>query len=105
MPEKRDLTRYQQGVIRRYYQNQDQLREQSLADLVTDLYLATTDKKREALWKRARTLLEGLNVAPATVEAVMTARNPKALAEMAARGFQADRKQEWKRDAKDAEAE
>lgn len=105
MPEKREFTRYQQGVIRRYYQHQDGLREQSLADLVSDLYLATTDRKRDALWKRARALLEGLGVAPATVEAVVAARNPKALAELAARGFATDRKAEWKRDERDAAAE
>lgn len=85
MPERREYTRFQQGVIRRYYQHQDQLREQSLADLVSDLYLAGTEKKREALWARAQALLEALAVAPATVAAVVGARNVKALAELAGR--------------------
>src|SRR5262245_5209287 len=105
MPEKRDYTRYQQGVIRRYYQNQEQIREQSLADLVSDLYLATTDKKRDALWKRARTLLEGLGADAASVERVVLARDARALADLAAQCFRRDRRDEWKGDARDQRAE
>jgi len=105
MPEKRDYSRYQQGVIRRYYQNQEQLREQSLADLVSDLYLATSDKKRDALWRRARTLLEGLGADPAVVEQVVSARDARRLADLAARGFRRDRTSEWQSDARDQRAE
>lgn len=102
MAEKRDYTPYQQRVIRRYYQNQDQLREQSLADLVSDLYLATTDKKRDALWKRARALMEALGVPAATVERVASARDAKALAELSTQTFRRDRREEWRTDARDA---
>ncbi|MCC7138884.1 MAG: hypothetical protein IT460_10720 [Planctomycetes bacterium] len=102
MAEPRDFTPYQQRVIRRYYQNQDQLREQSLADLVSDLYLATTDKKRDALWKRARTLMEGLGVPAETIERVAAARDAKALAELSTQTFRRDRREEWRDDARDS---
>ena len=101
MPEKRDFTPYQQRVIRRYYQNQDQIREQSLADLVSDLYLATTDKKRDALWKRARALLEGLGADPATIERVVSGRDARGLADLSTKTFQRERRDEWKADDRD----
>src|SRR5262249_28956219 len=41
-----DFTPYQQKVIKRYYDNQDALARQRLAELVSDLYL-TTGKKRQ----------------------------------------------------------
>jgi len=105
MPEKRDYTPYQQRVIRRYYQNQDQIREQSLADLVSDLYLATTEKKKDALWKRARALMEGLGVPAATIERVCAARDARVLADIAAKPFQKDRKEEWRADDRESKRE
>jgi hypothetical protein len=105
MADKRDYTKYQQGVIRRYYANQEGIREQSLADLVSDLYLATSDKKRDALWKRAATLLAGLGVPAATTERIVAARDAKALAAFAAKGFTRERTAEWRSDARDAKAE
>lgn len=52
------LTAYQRKVIRRYYENRDAIDSQKLAEIVTDLYLATNDRRRTQLWARARKLLE-----------------------------------------------
>lgn len=52
------LTAYQRKVIQRYYQNRDAIDAQKLAELVTDLYLATTPRRKAQLWGRARKLLE-----------------------------------------------
>ena len=52
-------TPYQDRIIRRYYQNQDQILLQRLGDLVTDLYLAE-GKNRVRLWKRTVEILEKL---------------------------------------------
>ena len=101
MAEKRDHTPYQQKVIRSYYRNQEGIRQQSLADLVSDLYLATTDAKRTSLWKRAQTLLEGLGAPASTVLSVVEKRDVVLLAELAAKGFQTDRKDDWKKDARE----
>jgi hypothetical protein len=84
---KREYTPYQQKVIRDFYRNQDAIREQSLAALVSDLWLATTDKKRDALWKKAESLLSNLGVPPSTVAALLAKRDVKALAALANRGF------------------
>ena len=45
----KNFSRYQQNVIKRYYQNQDQIGLQRAQELVTELYL-TEGKKREKVW-------------------------------------------------------
>ncbi len=97
----RDHTPYQQKIIQRYYRNQGAIREQSLADLVSDLYLAATEAKKAALWKRAATLLEGLGVPESRRIALLERKDLKQLAELASKPFQSDRKDDWKRDAKE----
>jgi len=101
MAEKRDFTPYQQKIVRNYYKNQGAIREQSLADLVGDVYLATTEAKKTSLWARADKLLEGLGVPASRRMAIVEKRDVNALAEIAAKGFQTDRKSDWARDAKE----
>ena len=43
-----DFTPYQQKVIKRYYNNQDTIQHQRLAELVAELYLAEGKKKQRA---------------------------------------------------------
>ena len=45
---------YQKKIIRRYYDNREQVDEQRLAELVTNLYLSEGKKKLEKLWRRRR---------------------------------------------------
>lgn len=87
MAAKRDYSPYQQKVIKAYYENRESIQQQGLAELVSDLYLATTEAKRASLWKRAETLLQGLGVPPATVAAVVAKRNVTALADLVTRKF------------------
>ena len=87
MPAKRDFTPYQQKVIRNYYKNQDGIQQQALADLVSDLYLATTDAKRDSLWKRAEKLMQGLGVPPASVATIVSKRDLTAIAGVVAQKF------------------
>jgi hypothetical protein len=101
MAEKRDYTPHQQRIIRRYYANQDGIRTQALADLVSDLYLATTDAKRASLWKRAQALLEGLGFPASVVLPVVENRDLRRLADLAAKGFQQDRRADWAQDARE----
>ena len=46
-----DRSRYQEGIIKRYYENIDAIMYQKLTDLVGELYLSE-GKKRAALWTR-----------------------------------------------------
>ena len=44
-----DYSRYQQGIIRRFYENKETMGLQRVAELVGDLYLAE-GKKRQKIW-------------------------------------------------------
>ena len=62
-----DYTPYQQRIIKRYYDNQDTIQLQRLAELVTDLYLAE-GKKRQQIWKRIITALQKLKVPESRIQ-------------------------------------
>ena len=47
-----NYSKHQQGIIKRYYENFDQITLQKLSELVTELYLAE-GKKRDKLWQTA----------------------------------------------------
>jgi hypothetical protein len=85
MAEKRDYTPYQQRVIRNFYRNQEQSRAQSLDEIVADIWLAKTDAKRDALWKKAEALLLAIGVRPETVAQVVEKRRVEGLAGLAAK--------------------
>jgi hypothetical protein len=77
-----DYTDHQRKIIKRFYDNRDQLDEQRLAELVTSLYLATTDKQREKLWASAKETMERLEVPKSRVEHIMAKRDAAVLAEV-----------------------
>jgi hypothetical protein len=77
-----DYSKYQQKVIKRYYDNRDQLDETKLAELVTSLYLASTDKQRDKLWTTARDVMERLEVPKTRLNHVWERRDPAILAEV-----------------------
>jgi hypothetical protein len=76
-----NYTRYQQGVIKRYYSNQDTIQLQKLGELVTDLYLAE-GKKREKVWKSVATALQKLGVPAARIDHVVKSGDPKLVANL-----------------------
>lgn len=78
MPEYSD---YQKRLIRRYYENREQIDFQRLSELVTKLYLAQ-GKKRAGLWKSARETMLRLNVPQSRVEHVVGTDDPAVLAEL-----------------------
>lgn len=77
-----DYTDYQRKVIKRFYDNRDQLDEQRLAELVTSLYLATTDKQRTKLWASAEEIMARLNVPKSRIEHICSKKDPAILAEV-----------------------
>ena len=44
-------SKYQQKVIKNFYDNREAISLQRLSELVTSLYLATGDKQKQKLWK------------------------------------------------------
>jgi hypothetical protein len=74
-----DTTRYQQGIIRRFYQNRDQLAEQRLGELVGEIYLAE-GKKRDRLWKNAAAALAQVGLPQMRIDHLLEKRDPALLA-------------------------
>ncbi len=76
----RDYSKFQQKVIKGYYDNREQIDEGKLSELVTNLYLAETDKKKAKLWENATKLMERLEVPPTRIEHVVGTQDPAILA-------------------------
>ncbi len=76
-----DFTRHQQGIIKRYYSNQDQIQLQKLAEQVTELYLAE-GKKRERAWKSIVTAMQKLGVPQSRIDHLVGQNDPQLLAKL-----------------------
>lgn len=76
-----DYTPYQQKIIKRYYNNQDAIQQQRLAELVSDLYLAE-GKKRERVWQAAAAAMQKLGVPQSRIDHLLTQKNPALLAQV-----------------------
>lgn len=71
---------YQKKVISRYYENLDQIALHRLGELVTELYLADTDRKKERLWGQVQKAIQKLNIQPAIADHILQSRDVKILA-------------------------
>jgi hypothetical protein len=76
-----DYTPYQQKIIKRYYNNQDTIQRQRLAEMVGELYLSE-GKKRQRLWKSAAEAMAKLGVPASRVEHLLKQDNPALLAQV-----------------------
>jgi hypothetical protein len=77
---RKEYTSYQKGVISRYYNNLDAIMLAKLQELVTELYLADSDDKKNRLWDRAHKAMLKLKIKPAIVEHIMKTRSVTVLA-------------------------
>ncbi len=73
-------SKYQTDVIGRYYDNLDTIMLQKLGELVTELYLAETNKQKTRLWDRAQKAMERLKIPPGIINHIMTTRSVEILA-------------------------
>ena len=78
---KREYSAYQQKVIKRFYDNRDQIDDQRLSELVTNLYLAS-EKKREKMWQTAEDIMTRMGILESRVEHVMQSKDPAVLAKV-----------------------
>jgi len=74
-----DYSKHQQKIIKRYYNNIEQISAQRLAELVTELYLAE-GKKKEKLWESAAKAMEKLEVPKARIDHLIAKKDPALLA-------------------------
>lgn len=77
----RNYSPYQQKVIQRYYDNREDIDQQKLSELVTNLYLAE-GKKKAKLWEQAKDLMERLKIKENRVAHVIDSGDPTVLAEV-----------------------
>jgi len=78
----RDYSNYQKKVISRYYDNRDQIDEQRLSELVTNLYLATGEKQKVKLWKSAEDTMTRLKLPSTRMAHILEKQDPALLAEV-----------------------
>ena len=76
-----DFSRHQQKIIKRYYENIDQISLQRLSELVADLYLAE-GKKRDKLWQSASACMEKLGVPAARIDHLVKEKKPELVANL-----------------------
>jgi hypothetical protein len=77
----RNYSAFQQKVIKRYYDNKDQIDEQRLSELVTNLYLAPP-KKQAKMWESAEELMTRMKLPASRITHVMETRDAAVLAKI-----------------------
>ncbi|MCA8982248.1 MAG: hypothetical protein KDA76_00685 [Planctomycetaceae bacterium] len=74
-----EYSRYQKNIIKRYYENRDQIDEQRLSELVTSLYLASP-RQAAKKWEGIPDLLRRLSVPESRIEHIMNKQDITLLA-------------------------
>lgn len=75
-----DYSNHQKKIIDRYYDHRDEIMLTKLGEIVTDLYLADSDRKRDQLWKRAEKAMVQLKVKPSIRKHILSSRDVEVLA-------------------------
>jgi hypothetical protein len=77
---KKEYSQYQKSVISGYYNNLDSIMLQKLGELVTELYLADTQAKKNRLWDRVHKAMVKLKVPPGIIDHIMEKQDVEILA-------------------------
>ncbi len=77
----RNYSAFQQKVIKRYYDNKDQIDEQRLSELVTNLYLAPP-KKQPKMWESAEEIMTRMKLPASRIAHVMESKDVAVLAKV-----------------------
>jgi hypothetical protein len=76
-----ERTKYQQKIIKNYYQNHDAIVLQRLGEQVTELFLAE-GKARARIWERVRCALEKLKVPASRLQQIVKSDDPAKVARL-----------------------
>jgi hypothetical protein len=76
-----ERTKYQQKIIKNYYQNYDAIALQRLQEQVTELYLAE-GKARERMWQQVVKSLEKLKIPAPRIKHLVESDDPALLAKL-----------------------
>ncbi len=75
-----DFSRHQKKIIERYYDHRDDIALARLGDIVSELYLTDSPRKRDQLWKRAEKAMIALKVKDTLRNSILQRRDPETLA-------------------------
>lgn len=75
-----EYTKHQQKIISNYYENFDTIKLNKLQEIVTELYLADSEKKTNKLWTRAEEAMKALKIPPSIIGNIMRKRDVVILA-------------------------
>ena len=75
-----DFTPHQKKIIDRYYDHRDHIMLDKLSQLVSELYLADSEKKRDLLWKRVAAAMKNLKIDETLSAHILDKRSPEILA-------------------------
>lgn len=76
-----ERTKYQQNIIRNYYENRETISLQRAQELVTELYLSE-GKKRAKHWKTLEGHLQKLEVKQQTIDHLIAQDDPQLAAQL-----------------------
>ena len=76
-----NFSKFQQKVIKNYYNNQEAILLQRLGEHITELYLAE-GKARAKRWKDIAKVLEKLKIPPTRIETLLKKDDPALLAKL-----------------------
>lgn len=76
-----ERSKYQDRIIKNYYQNRESIALQRLSELVSELYLAE-GKARATKWKQVAAALEKLKVPPSRIDHLTKQDNPALVAKL-----------------------
>ncbi|MDX1565254.1 MAG: hypothetical protein R3236_07610 [Phycisphaeraceae bacterium] len=76
------LSRYQKGIVKRYYEHFDAAQAQKLGQIVSDLYLCDSEKKAARMWAQADKALRTLSKDTSRIDKLVSEKNLEALAKM-----------------------
>lgn len=76
----KNFSSHQQKIIKNYYENLDTIMLQKLQELVTDLYLETSDLKYQKLWDKVEKCLDKLGIPESIKQHIMQKKDANLLA-------------------------
>lgn len=76
-----EYSKYQQNIIKNYYENKDAIALQKLSELVTNLYLAE-GKQRARHWKNAVAAMEKLKIPASRIKNLVEQDDPALVAKL-----------------------
>ncbi len=78
----KDLSAHQQKIVNRYYEHHDTIQSTKLQELVSELWLADSDKAKARLWGKAQVALMRMGVDANRVASVVGKQDMEALAKL-----------------------